>query len=73
MYISGGGAYRPARLKAWQDKIKRDARRRMDRFAELLADGYTVTGASRELGITQQAGSLILKKIRQGLGEDQCR
>ena len=73
MYVSGGGAYRPAGLAAWRAKFKRDARKRIDQFAEMLAEGYTITAASRVLGITQQAGSKILKQIRHELGEDQCR
>lgn len=73
MYVSGGGRYRPAGLAAWRAKVKQDARKRRDQFAEMLAEGYTITAASRVLGITQQAGSNILKQIRQELGEAQCQ
>lgn len=68
MYISGGGCYRKPAGAAWREKLKRDRRRRINKFAELLAEGWTLTAAARELGLSQQAGSKMLQTIREELG-----
>lgn len=68
MYISGGGSYRKPGAAAWREKLKRDRRRRINRFAELLAEGWTLTAAAQELGLSQQAGTKMLKTIREELG-----
>lgn len=47
--------------QAKADRIKDD-------FAELLADGLTITQAATTLGLTQQRGSQIFKEIRIALG-----
>lgn len=43
-------------------------RKQLDQFAEMLAEGWTVTAAARALGVSQQAGSKMLRDIRAGLG-----
>jgi len=68
MYVSGGGCYRPTMIAAWRAKLKRERETRIEQFAEMLAEGYTVSGAANALGVTQQAGSLMLKTIRERLG-----
>lgn len=68
MYISGGGLYRKPGAVAWREKLKQDRAKRISRFAELLAEGYSVTEAAVALGVTQQAGSLMLKTMREDLG-----
>ncbi len=68
MYVSGGGLYKPARLDAWRNKLKADRRRRINQFAELLSQGYTITAAALEIGVSQQAGSQMMKQIREELG-----
>ena len=70
-YISGGGSYRkpPAVLAHWRMKSKQERRKRIERFAELLAEGYTISAAARDMGLTQQAGSRMFKTMQQELGE----
>lgn len=45
---------------------------RMSVLAELVAGGLTVAAASRQMGISQQNGSLLWRGIKAGLG-DQAR
>jgi DNA-binding transcriptional LysR family regulator len=45
-----------------QTAVSRDA------FAELLAEGRSITQAAKELGKNQQWGSLRMKEIRERLG-----
>lgn len=68
MYVSGGGSYRGKKVQAWREHLKRGRRKRLDEFAEMLAEGYTVTAAARCLGLSQQAGSSMLRQIREELG-----
>lgn len=42
---------------------------RIDHFAELLAEGSTMTAASQALGIGISTGREYLGRIRAGLGE----
>lgn len=66
--VSGGGKYRPSQLSAWRNKLKQARERRIEAFAEHLADGLSITEASHRLGVTQQAGSAMLATIRARLG-----
>lgn len=45
---------------------------RMDALAELVADGMTIWGASRHLGITEARGNQIWARIRSKLGWQAC-
>lgn len=57
-----------ARVRNWRVKQHRERERRIDQFAELLAEGWTVAAAAKALGMTQQAGSKMLRDIRLRLG-----
>ncbi len=72
MYVSGGGNYRPTHLSAWRQKLKQQGRKQINRFAELLAEGHSITGAAQILGVSQQMGSKMMATIRRELG-DQAR
>jgi hypothetical protein len=43
-------------------------RDKLDAFAEGLAETGTITGAAKRLGITQQRGSVLFKRICAELG-----
>jgi hypothetical protein len=45
------------------------ARQRLDRLAELVADGATLAAAGRELGVRQSRVGQLWKKVCDGLGE----
>lgn len=60
-YFKGGFAATRQRKVAQTAKL-------VNRFADLLADGWSATAAARELGRTQQTGSSWLRQIRIGLG-----
>lgn len=42
---------------------------RLARFSDLIADGLTITEAARAVGISQQRGSSMMKKIAREMGE----
>lgn len=39
-----------------------------NKMADLVSEGWTVTAAGRELGVSQQRSSQIWRVIREGLG-----
>lgn len=43
-----------------------------DRMAELVADGWTVAAAGRELGVSQQRSSRIWATIKARFGAQAC-
>lgn len=59
-----------ASAKRWTrpDMAQRVDRERLDNFAELIAEGVTITAASKLLGISMQRGSQLFKRIREELG-----
>lgn len=42
--------------------------KRVEQFAEMLAEGYTISAAARVLGVSQQVGSQYLATMRAELG-----
>lgn len=38
-------------------------------FAELIAEGYTITAACREIGVRRQYGTRLMKQLQEELGE----
>jgi hypothetical protein len=40
----------------------------LDRFAELLAEGFTVSKAAQQLGVSSAYGNAMLQRIRKRLG-----
>lgn len=50
------------------DMKQRIDRERLDNFAELIAEGLTITAASKIVGVTMQRGSQLFKRIRDDLG-----
>ena len=44
------------------------SRQRKARFAEALANGATITAASKAAGVSQQYGSKLLAEMRRELG-----
>lgn len=63
MYVSGGGRYSFQK----QQQVRIYAMR-LNTFADLLAEGYSITAAAHMLGVSQQMGSKMLKAICQQLG-----
>lgn len=68
MVRSGGGQYNKPGIVKWRAYEAAQRRKRINRFAELLAEGYTISGASRVMGVSQQNGSTMLAQIREELG-----
>lgn len=56
----------------YRAKLTREREQRMDQFAELLANGWTVVAASKGVGVSIASGTKMLADIRQRLG-DQAR
>lgn len=68
MARNGGGQYNKPGIVKWRAYEAAQRRKRINRFAELLAEGYTISGASRAMGVSQQNGSTMLAQIREELG-----
>jgi hypothetical protein len=60
---AGRIAYFKDNYAATRQKKVAEARRLLDQFAELLAQGYTIAAAARRLNRSQQTGSQWFKKI----------
>lgn len=41
---------------------------RLTRFSDLIADGLTITQAARAVGVSQQRGSEMMKRIAREMG-----
>ena len=41
---------------------------RLDRYAQLLSEGYTQTESARLMGLTMGEGASIMRRIRRELG-----
>ena len=50
-------------------KLRQQGEAQKARLADLVAEGYSVAAAARAIGITQQRGSQLWKRIRDDLGE----
>lgn len=48
---------------------RQEQRRKLDAFADLLAEGVAVSTAARQLGFDHSYGRILLKKLCDGLGE----
>lgn len=57
-------------MKRWSrpDMAQRIDRERLDNLADLIAEGATITAASKVLGISLARGSQLFKRIRDELG-----
>lgn len=42
---------------------------RLAQFADLIAGGLTITEAAKAIGVSQQRGSSMMKKIAREMGE----
>lgn len=58
-----------SRLAQAANRADRVAKRRMDRLAELVANGLGVNAAGDRLGLTKGEASATWKRIKRGLGE----
>lgn len=47
---------------------RRKSRQQMDRLAELVAEGWSVAAAGREIGVNQQRSSELFRRIKDELG-----
>lgn len=52
-----------------RNRRHRERNARIDRLAELVADGWTITAAARSMGLVQQTGLKMWREIKDGLGE----
>ena len=59
----------PGHLVEANQRRRSAAYQRRERFADLVAEHGTVTAAARAMGISQQRGSQIWKRILQDMGE----
>jgi hypothetical protein len=55
-------------MTTWNDKQAAKARQRRDSLAQLVADGSTVTGASRALGMSPAVGRKMWQRVCRDLG-----
>ena len=46
-----------------------EAAKLIEKFAELLAEGWTIKAAAEQLGRSAQTGTIWFRQIKQGLGE----
>jgi hypothetical protein len=51
----------------------RDGKRKLNEFAEMLAEGVAPADAAVELGHTPPYGRVLLQRLIKGLGKEQCR
>lgn len=49
-------------------KLRAQRRVKIDRFAEMLADGWTLAAAASAVGVSQQSGTTYLAQMRRELG-----
>lgn len=49
-------------------KLRAQGKKQRERLAFLVSEGYSVSAACREIGISQQMGSKHWAKIKQELG-----
>ncbi len=68
MVSSGGGRYNKPGAVAWRAYNAALRKKRIIQFAELLAEGYSVSAAARKIGVSQQNGSTMLAQMRKELG-----
>ncbi len=63
-----------SRTKRWSrpDIAQRIDRDRLDNFADMIAEGVTITAASKSLGVSMQRGSQLFRRIREELGWQAC-
>lgn len=48
---------------------KQIAAERLERFADFIADGLTITEAAKAVGVSQQRGSEMMKQLERGLAQ----
>lgn len=63
-----GGQYNKPGIVKWRASEAAQRRKRINQFADLLSKGYTISAASRAIGVSQQNGSTMLAQIRDELG-----
>lgn len=59
------------RVAAWRARQHAEREHRINKFAEMLANGWTISAAARALNVSQQNGSNMLRDIRERLGWEQ--
>lgn len=63
----------PGRLHQAANRADGIRKRRMDRLAELVANGTGVAAAGEKLGLTRGETARAWANIKAGLGADRCR
>jgi Response regulator containing a CheY-like receiver domain and an HTH DNA-binding domain len=61
------------RRSAHVDRLKHQRARRREKLADLVADGWSVAAAAKQLGVSQQTGHSMWREICDAFYEGFCK